>query len=650
MMKKILSALLAHKIRSGIALVILLLGGFWFYQNYTKSHQPIKYVLAQATKGTIVTSISGSGQISASNQFDIKSKASGDVVNVKATEGQLIKTGDLILQLDAKDAQKSVRDALANLESAKISLAKLTQAPTQTESTQAQNAVTNAQATLDKLTRSQPIDEQNAADAETKASDALDKAYSDAFNSMANTFLDFPDAATLANSTLTGTDLSGNVSGQTNLDYLKGQIRTEDWQDLDKLNTLLTRASTAYTSAKYAYDTAFLQYKITNRTSDTSAIETLLTQTLTAAQALSDTLKDENNAVTFIIQYRTDHTLNIASNIKTAQTNLGTQTAKMSGDLSSLLSTKQSIEDDKDTLTRAKQAVETLIKNDPLDLANAQANLKDKQNTLNDLKTGPQTLDIQSSQLSVTEKQNALQDAQEKLADSTIRAPFDGTLAKISVKKGDSVSSGTAVATLVTAQQIAEVSLNEVDVSKIALKDKATLTFDAISDLQMTGSVASIDTIGTVSQGVVTYNVKIAFDTQDDRIKSGMSVSAAIITNTKTDILTVPNAAVKTTANGSYVQMLSTIPAGTDTTSLSGIASATPPSQVPVQIGISNDSVTEIMSGINEGDNVVVRSIDPNAKTTASQGTSLFQATGATGGRGGAAGGAAAGGARRTGG
>lgn len=639
MMKKILSALLAHKIRTGIALAIVLLTGFWSYQNFAKSHQPIKYVLAQATKATVVTSISGSGQISASNQFDLKSKASGEVVSIKATEGQPIKAGTLILQLDAKDALKAVRDASANLQSAKISFAKLTQSATQTELTQAQNSVTSAQATLDKLIRSQPIDEQNAVDAEINASDTLDKAYSDAFNSLADAFLDFPDALALASNVLIGTDLGSSSAGQANLDYLKSQIRSEDAPDKDKLNILLSRASTAYNFAKSSYDAAFLQYKMTNRTSDVSSIETLLNQTLDATQKLSDVLKDENNAITFVVGYRTDHSLAIASGIKTSQTNVGTQAAKMSGDLSSLLSIKQSIEDAKDALTRAKQTVQTLTKNNPLDLVNAQANLKDKQNALADLKTGAQTLDIQSSQLSVTQKQNALFDAQEKLADSSIRAPFDGTLAKISVKRGDAVSSGTVVATIVTAQQIAEISLNEVDVAKIALGEKSTLTFDAISDLQMTGSVASIDTIGTVSQGVVTYNIKIAFDTQDDRIKSGMSVSAAIITNTKTNVLTAPNAAVKSSNNGSYVLILDQLPMGQQTTTSTGVESKIAPTQIPVEIGISNDSLTEITSGLTENDFVVTRIIDPNAKTTTASGTSLFPTGGRTTGGGGRVGG-----------
>src|SRR6185503_5946600 len=108
----------------------------------------------------------------------------------------------------------------------------------------------------------------------------------------------------------------------------------------------------------------------------------------------------------------------------------------------------------------------------------------------------------------------------------TVRAPFSGTIAKLSVDKGDQASSGTTVATIISKNQIADLSLNEVDAAKVTVGQKATLTFDAVEDLSIAGAVASVDTLGTVSQGVVSYVVKIQFTTQDERVKPGMSVNA----------------------------------------------------------------------------------------------------------------------------
>jgi HlyD family secretion protein len=246
-------------------------------------------------------------------------------------------------------------------------------------------------------------------------------------------------------------------------------------------------------------------------------------------------------------------------------------------------------------------------------------------------------LDIQSQQLAVTKAENALQDAKDTLADYSILAPFDGTVASVPVQVGD-ISSGTLL-TIIANNNVAIISLNEVDVAKIALGQKVNLTFDAIPDLSISGKVAEIDSVGTVSQGVVNYNVKISFDTNDTRVKPGMSANAEIITNVEQDALTVPNSAIKTQNGVSYVQMFTTaLP--TPATGVQGSVSATPPINQVVTAGVSDDTNTEILSGLKEGDEVVTKTIAGTATTTASTTPSLFSSVSGRGG-------AAAGGATR---
>jgi RND family efflux transporter MFP subunit len=218
---------------------------------------------------------------------------------------------------------------------------------------------------------------------------------------------------------------------------------------------------------------------------------------------------------------------------------------------------------------------------------------------LANLKSGPDALDLRSQELSVQQKQNTLADAQQKLANYTVRASIDGTIAQVSAKKGDVASSGSSIATLISTQQIVEISLNEVDISKVKVGQKAVLTFDAIEGLTITGTVADMDSIGTATQGVVNYAVKISFDTQDDQVKPGMSVSASIITDIRQDALLIPNSAVKSQGETTYVEILE---------------NGKPKSQT-VQIGIANDSSTEIISGVNEGQQVVTQIITTNTTT-----------------------------------
>ncbi len=203
----------------------------------------------------------------------------------------------------------------------------------------------------------------------------------------------------------------------------------------------------------------------------------------------------------------------------------------------------------------------------------------------------------------------SLQQQEYTYDDYFIRAPFDGILARLSVKATDSVSSGTIIGTLVSSQKISTITLNEVDVGKVHVGQKVKITFDAIDGLTVDGTVMTVDLVGTVTQGVVNYNVEISLDTQDERIKSGMSMSASIITDTKENVLTVPNSAIKTLGKMTYVEVFPaplTVPRGA---MLTGIPSAIPPVQKRVEVGTSNDTLTEIVSGLNEGDQVVSRTI-----------------------------------------
>ncbi|MBP7058561.1 HlyD family efflux transporter periplasmic adaptor subunit [Candidatus Gracilibacteria bacterium] len=193
---------------------------------------------------------------------------------------------------------------------------------------------------------------------------------------------------------------------------------------------------------------------------------------------------------------------------------------------------------------------------------------------------------------------------------------------------------------------IAKVSLNETDVATVKVGQKATLTFDAIENLTITGEVVEIDAVGTASQGVVTYNVKISFDTQDTRIKPGMSTTASIITNSKSDILIVPNGAIKTQGDISYVESFQTTSANSsadtsgntksstvNSSSEQVITSSNPPSQIQIETGLANDSYTEITSGLNEGDQIVTRTIT-SAKTTTTTSTKSAFSMGMGGGPG----------------
>ena len=192
----------------------------------------------------------------------------------------------------------------------------------------------------------------------------------------------------------------------------------------------------------------------------------------------------------------------------------------------------------------------------------------------------------------------------------TVVAPIAGTVSAINIKNGDDLSrlssnSSTNSAPIIIGDMNtlkAQVAVNEVDIPNVSIGQKVTMTFGAMEGVTATGKVEKMDALGTITQGVVNYNVTIGFDTIDDRIRSGMSVSAKIITGIRQDVIAVQNSALKVRGNKTYIEVLD---AGSKT-----------PEQRNIEIGSANNTETEIVSGINAGDNVVIQTIDPNAKAT----------------------------------
>ncbi len=587
LIKAIRQYAIAHKIISSFIALALATAGYWSWNALHSTAGETRYVIAAAEQGTIITTVTGSGQVSSSNQVDLKPKASGDIIYIGVANGQEVKVGTLIAQLDARDAQKAVRDAEANLTSAQLSLEKLKQPADDLSIIQAENSLARAQ------------------ESKQNADDDLKTAYEDGYNKVADAFLDLPTVMAGLQEILysSNTALVGG-SGQWNADYYASRAA----QYTDKADAFKDDTYAKYQLARSAYDQAFNAYKSASRFSDTATIESLIDQTYTTSKNIAEAVKSGNNLIQLYKDELTKRSLTPVALADTHLASLNTYTGTINSHLSSLLSAQNAIKNDKDAILNATRSIDETTA------------------SLAKLKAGADVLDIQSSQLSVTQRTNALLDAREKLSDYYIRAPFDGTVAKLDVKKGDAVTSGTAIATFITKQQLAEISLNEVDVSKVKVGQKVTLTFDAIEGLTITGSVAEIDSIGTVSQGVVSYAVKISFDTQDNRIKPGMSTSAAIITDIKQNILVVPNSAIKTAGTANYVEMPSeTVQAGQSVNQ--GVVLTLPPRQQAVEIGISNDTLTEIVSGLKSGDQIITRTIQASAQT-AQTAPSLFQAGG----------------------
>lgn len=484
---RVQSFIFTHKVWSIIITVLILFIGYKIVSNRTSTE--IRYVTSTAVKGTVVVSISGSGQVEASNSIDLKSKISGTITSVNVKSGQAVKKGQTLFAVDAQDAQKALRDAKLNLEIAQ--------------------------------------------------------------NDLTNTRLDYENTKIAQNLALSNMLISLN-SGVTAV------------PDNTNTNTNIVTLSGSYNSTEQG------RY----------------------------TLEGYACQKSFCINYSGLESGSFAINLNVPEP-LGTRGLYANFSSFPHVSDKWYVDIPSPTSTTY--------------LSNLKSYTEKQESVKEAIQTAAQA--VTSKELAVKQRENALIDTEQLLSNYYVSAPFDGTVASVVGKVGD-IASGT-IGTIITKENIATITLNEVDVSKINLGQKATLTFDAIDGLSIAGEVVEIDGIGTINQGVVSYKTKISFATNDPRVKPGMSVSASVIISVSQDVLTVPSSAVKTKNGASYVEVFDTALAS-PVAGVQGSVSTTLPRQQTVEVGASNDSTTVITSGITEGNIVVTKTITAIAAATSS--------------------------------
>ncbi|PIT88237.1 MAG: hypothetical protein COU29_03145 [Candidatus Magasanikbacteria bacterium CG10_big_fil_rev_8_21_14_0_10_36_32] len=554
-MKKFLYWIVRHKIYTLIILIIFGVGGYFCWQKLFPSTTSVRYVTAKVERGILTTSVSGTGSISVSNQIDIKAKVSGDLTYVGVKVGQDVQAGQLLAQLNARDALKAIRDAEDNLETAKLTMEQLKEPADTLTLLQSENSLISAQ------------------ESKNKAEDNLIKAYEDGFNAVANTFLSLP-------SIITGLD---SFFFDNNIDITK---QNSEWYVLqtspaiegerEKAELYKNNVNNTLSVARVAYTNNFDNYKAASRYSSDETIEALIKETYETTKLVADTIKIASNFVDYVRDIMADDGTTIPAGVTTHQSTLNSYTGTSNSLLSNLLSAKTTIQSNKDSIISAERSI------------------VEKTESLAKVQAGPDALDVRSQNLKIKQCENSLTEAKEQLSDYYVRAPFAGIIATTDITKGDEISSGAIVATLITKQKIATITLNEVDIAKVKVGQRVIFTFDAIEDLTVTGEVAEVDVLGTASQGVVSYDVIIAFDIQDERVKSGMSISANIILESKPNVLMITSSAIKTQGGASYVEMLN---------EGGGVVQKT------ITTGISNDTMTEILNGVNDGDEIVTQKI-----------------------------------------
>ncbi len=186
-----------------------------------------------------------------------------------------------------------------------------------------------------------------------------------------------------------------------------------------------------------------------------------------------------------------------------------------------------------------------------------------------------------------------------------ITAPFAGTVTDISSMVGDQVTAGAMSCRIDDLSRLlVDVDVPEVDINRIKVGQDVQLTFDAINAAEYQGRVIEVAKVGTMSSGMVNFEVTIEVLNPDDQVLPGMTAAVNIIVSQVENVLTVPNRAVRVIDNQQVIYILK-----------NGVAS-----KVEVIIGASSDTMSEIVSGNVKAGDVVILNPSTNILDLAAQG------------------------------
>jgi HlyD family secretion protein len=224
----------------------------------------------------------------------------------------------------------------------------------------------------------------------------------------------------------------------------------------------------------------------------------------------------------------------------------------------------------------------------------AEYNLAKAQETLAEIEAGSDPKELEVAQARVISAQASLEEAQAALEAATMTAPFAGTIISVGAEVDDLVSSNINVVTLADLSNLrVQAIVDETDISLVEIGQDVEVTFDAFPGRRFWGQVLEVPLQGLLMQSVLMYEVPVSLEGAEDvALKPGMTANLTIVVGRLENALLVPAMAVQQGEEGNVV-MVQDSPEG-------------PVMTTQVQVGLSDGMYVEIVSGLIEGDSVIV--------------------------------------------
>ena len=599
------------KLFISIVLVLLLIGSAYYFFYYRNNQATA--VTIQVKKWTVKIddlriSVASDGKVVAKDGVEMSFPVSGnlEVNKVYVKEGDKVKKGDKIASVKTESLEFDLRNAYSSYQSALANFNTKREPATDSELKKAQLAIDQAQVSLDQakinLEQTKSSANQSVANAESSLKTAEN-------NLRLNSSISDSEIVHNAYSGLVNTLQAIDLTMQRSLrdsDSIVGvddtSINTDFKEVLGAKNAAtLNSAKLSYLSAKEVRNK--LAAKLSGLTSsDNAAVDNVV---LIADQALvifQGHLSD--------MQALLDATITFANLSQTRldgfKSTINSNRSSINSALASLDSSQQAVSNAKNNLSQyqiayekavldlrtAKSQAEQNINNTTISVRSREISLTSAKNDYADLVAPVKESDLAAARAQLTAAAISVDKAKYNMEQATLVSPIDGVISMLNYKQGDTIladSSAKTMATIINNDTLfIEANIEEADVSKLKIGDKARVSFDAIDGVTLNGEISFISlTSTTSSNGIVTYLVRVIL-TNDAKaqIREGMTATIEFVTAEASGVLSAPVAAVHNINGQPSVERAD----GT---------------VVVVTTGFTDGKKVEIITGLKEGDVVV---------------------------------------------
>ena len=606
---------------------IILAGSAYAYPNFYQQ-DVVETAIAQkewtVKQDDLKISIEADGQVVAEDGVELSFSVSGnnlEVENVFIKEGDTIQKGDKIATVKTETLELNVTTAYSSYMSALADYNEKIEGATEKELADAQDKITSAEISLNQAEIGIANTKQSSEESIQKAEDAIydaEQKLEDAEDELDKNRDELTsEDVTDSYENLVDTVKSINISLDSMLKSSDEIVGVDEEEKNDDFESALgAKDSSSLSDAKSSYSKAsnalkkldslalFLTLGSSYSEIDTASAQASLTLNEFEKHLYNMKLMLESTITSsYLSQSQLDNfTSTISGNrisVNTKITNLNSKVNavddakdKLDDYVTDAEDAQKDVEDAKRDLVNAQANAERSIQTSEASLTSKGLSLEQTKRDYEELIAPLTESEKASARSKLTSASVNFEKVQNELENATIVSPIDGEVANLNYKTGDIIvdnSTSDPVAVIINNETLfIEVNIEEADINKIEVGQKAYVTFDSLDELELEGEISFISlTSSTNNNGIVTYLVRVLITNKgENNIREGMTAFVDFVTAEAVDVLVIPVSAVSNVEDK---------PSVLNTTG----------TWIPVTTGFTDGKYVEVISGLSAGDKIV---------------------------------------------